>query len=77
MPYIVPQTLYSIKKKPFVVFVDKDSFPHIRGKLSLKVYLKIFLRPKHAVLMPITFKNTQQRFVSQLFKEHTNVCRII
>ena len=43
MPYIAPQTLYSIKKKPFVVFVDKDSFPHARGKLSLKVYLKIFL----------------------------------
>ena len=61
MPYIAPQTLYSIKKKPFVVFVDKDSFPHIRGKLSLKVFLKIFLRPKHVVLMPITF-NTQQSF---------------
>ena len=59
MPYIEPQTLYSIKKKPFVVFVDKDSFPHTRGKLSLKVYLKIFLWPKHAVLMPITFKNAQ------------------
>jgi len=55
MPYIAPQTLYSIKKKPFVVFVDKDSFPHARGKLSLKVYLKIFLWPKHAVFMPITF----------------------
>jgi len=77
MPYIAPQTLYSIKKKPFVVFVDKDSFPHISGKLSLKDYLKIVLGPKYAVLMPITLKNTQQRFVSQLFKEHTNVCRII
>ena len=77
MPYIAPQTLYSIKKKPFVVFVDKDSFPHIRGKLASKVFLKIFLRPKHVVLMPITFKNTQQSFVSQLFKEYTNVCRII
>ena len=59
MPYIAPQTLYSIKKKPFVVFIDKDSFPHARGKPSLKVYLKIFLWPKHEVLMPITFKNTQ------------------
>ena len=42
MPYIPPQTLYSIKKKPFVVFFDKDSFPHTRGKPSLKVYIKIF-----------------------------------
>ena len=38
-----PQTLYSIDKQPFIVFVDKDSFPHIRGKLSLKVYLKILM----------------------------------